>query len=77
MLCVCVHAFLLRFTLCVVYLLIFDLGGRSVVDCVLVCAHAHRFIPEHVRLVCIPVILVLVIFKLYATFSCSVLPLIF
>ena len=48
MLCVCVHAFLLRFTLCVVYLLTFDLGGRSVVDCVLVCAHAHRFIPEHV-----------------------------
>ena len=42
-----------------------------VVDCVLFCAHAHRFIPEHVlkwsspvRPVCIPVILVLVIFKL-------------
>ena len=48
MLCVCVHAFLLRVTLCVVYLLIFVLGGRSVVDCVLVCAHAYRFIPEHV-----------------------------
>ena len=43
-----------------------------------------RFILEHVlkksspvRLVCIPVILVLFIFKLYATCSCSVLSLIF
>ena len=50
----------------------------------LISVQAHRFILEHVpkesspvRLVCIPVNLVLFIFKLYATCLCSVLSLIF
>ena len=37
--------FLLRFTFCVVWLLSFVLGGRSVVDDLCVCAQTQ--IPEH------------------------------
>ena len=43
-----IHAFLFRFTLCVVCLLIFVPGGRGVVDRMLVCVHAHGFIPENI-----------------------------